>query len=151
MSQEARTLILDAEILQLIVGYPGGRFNLSLGEDEKAVLRAIRYCRGIVNAINIRQIQAHIDRDVRVIKKAVRTLRMDYRIPIGSSKHGTDGGYYLIVTEADRAAWVKDVLDQVRAELAVLRAAAGHQAGLELLGQLHMEAMNEQKAEAEHA
>jgi meiotically up-regulated gene 157 (Mug157) protein len=64
---------------------------------------------------------------------------MNYRLPIGSSKHGTDGGYFLMITGEDRAIWVKDVLDQVRAELAVLHAAAGQQATLELLGQLQIE------------
>jgi hypothetical protein len=35
--------------------------------------------------------------------------------------------------------------------VAVVRAAAGHQAGLELLGQLHMQMQQENEAEATHA
>ncbi len=142
---------LDSQILALLMGHPGGPLALSLDEGEKAVLRAIRYHRGLDAAINIREIQQQSKLDVRSIKGIIRTLRISFRLPIGSSKHGTEGGYYLILTEADRAAWVKEVFDQVRAEVAVVRAAAGHQAGLELLGQLHMQMQQENEAEATHA
>jgi hypothetical protein len=87
----------------------------------------------------IREIQERTKLEPRTIKQAVRTLRLNFHLPIASWKHAERGGYFLIVDEEDRAAWVKDVLDQVRAELLVLRAAAGAQAGLELLGQLRME------------
>lgn len=138
-SPEAAIQRLDSILLNLLLGHPGGTIGLSLEEDERDVLRAIRYMRGRANAITIGEIQAITKLSPRLIKKAVRTLRMEYQLPIGSSKHGTEGGYFLMITEADRLVWVKDVLDQVQAELAVLRAAAGQQATLELLGQLHLE------------
>jgi hypothetical protein len=135
---------LDSEILALLMGQAGGPLSLELEDNEKAVLRTIRFCRGIANAINIRDIQARTHLGARSIKEAVRTLRMSFRLPIGSSKSGTDGGYYLILTDSDRAVWVKTVIDQVRAELAVVRAAAGRQATLELVGQLHLEASKDE-------
>ncbi len=104
------------------------------------MLRAIRYMRGLANTIPISELQQTTKLSARQIKEVVRNLRISFRLPIGSSKRSGAGGYYLIVSAADRAAWVNDVLNQVRAELAVLRAAAGPQATLELLGQLHMEA-----------
>jgi len=141
-SQEIRIARIDALISALLMGTSGGPLSLSLEEPEKAVLRAVRYMRGLANAMPIREIQQRTSLDARQIKQAVRTLRMSFHLPIGSSKRGAEGGYYIIVTDDDCKAWTKDVLDQVRGELAVLRAAAGHQAGLELLGQLHMEALS---------
>jgi len=138
-SPEAQIARLDSEILNLLLGHSGGPLGLPMADDEKKVLRTIRYARGLANAITIAEIREKTDYDVRVVKKCVRALRMNYRLPIGSSKHGTDGGYFLMITGEDRAIWVKDVLDQVRAELAVLHAAAGQQATLELLGQLQIE------------
>ena len=150
-SQEAAIARLDSEIRDLLFGHSGGPLGLKLDQGEIAVLRAIRQSRGLANAVNLREIQRLSGLDVRSIKGIVRVLRMNFRLPIGSCKHATDGGYYLMITDADRAAWAKDVLDQVRAELGVLRAAAGHRAGLELLGQLHMEAVDAAHAEESHA
>ncbi len=130
---------IDSEILALLLGTSGGPLGLTLEEREKAVLRAIRYMRGQANTITIAEISKLTKLNAREIKLAVRTLRINFHLPIGSSKNGAEGGYFLMLTEADRAVWAKDVLDQVRAELAVLRAGAGQQATLELLGQLHME------------
>jgi hypothetical protein len=138
-SSEAAIARLDATILNLIMGYPGGPLDLTLEGREKTVLRTIRYMRGHANTITIAEISRITGLNPREIKLAVRTLRINYHLPIGSSKNGSDGGYFLMITDTDRAVWSKDVLDQVRAELAVLRAGAGQQAMLELLGQLHME------------
>jgi hypothetical protein len=137
---------LDAYILALITGRDGGPMGLALDDNQKAVLQILRYKRGMGNAIGLAEIVQRLSLNGRTVKGIIRELRMSWQLPIGSSKHGTEGGYYLMITDADRAVWTKDVLDQVRAELAVLRAAAGRQAGLELLGQLHMEAMRDQEA-----
>jgi hypothetical protein len=145
-SQDDRIRRLDASILHLITGGAGGSLGFTLRDEDKAVLKCIRYHRGLKNAINISEIAAQTELNVRTIKGAVRTLRLNFRLPIASSKHGSDGGYYLIVTEEDRGAWVRQALEQIRGELAVLRAVAGHHAGLELLGQLHMELTEEKEA-----
>lgn len=138
-TQEMAIARLDSQILDLMLGHNGGPLGLTLEEDEKSVLRAIRYMRGVRNAITIAELQKITNLSPREIKKSVRTLRMSFQLPIGSSKHSEHGGYFLIISAEDRSVWVGDVLDQVRAELAVLRAAAGPQATLELLGQLRAE------------
>jgi hypothetical protein len=145
-STEKRIQRIDGLILHLICGGSGGPLNLQIRDDEKAVLECLRFRRGLKNALTIREIQLRTKLDARVIKQAVRTLRLTFRLPIGSWKHADKGGYFLIVDDEDLAAWVKDVLDQVRAEIGVLRAAAGHQASLELLGQLQMEVQQENEA-----
>ena len=138
-SQEATVQRLDEQILSLILGYGGGPLGLKLDETEKTVLRSIRTRHGVQNAITIAEIQQHGNLTARAIKDAVRTLRMAFCLPIGSTKNVGSGGYFLMVSPDDRSIWAKDVTDQVRAELSVLRHAAGKQICLEMLGQLQME------------
>ncbi len=137
--QELLVARCDAEIRALLLGYAGGPRGLTLDDQEKAVLRRLRYRRGVINAINIRDLEQATGIGPRSLKEIVRNLRMNFRVPIGSSKNAAKGGYFIIVSNDDRAIWINDVLSQIRAEVAVLRAAAGHQAGLELLGQLMIE------------
>jgi hypothetical protein len=142
VSIEQRVQNIDAEILWLLCGKPGGPLNLTLSDDEKAVLAAIRYSRGAANAYPIREMQRRpgcerlTDRE---IKKAVRTLRINFRLPIGSSKQGSSGGYFIMLTDEDHSILRNQVLDQVRAELEVLKSVDGPRAALELLGQLQLE------------
>jgi len=139
-----RASLIDQEIALLLCGRSGGPFGLSMNDEEKAVLRAIRYHRGLGNAITIEQIRERVfggggrftDRE---IKQIVRTLRISYHLPIGSSKHGSAGGYFIIITPDDMAAFLKGPLEQMRAEAQVVRAVAGSRATRELLGQLQME------------
>ena len=148
-SADKRMERVDELILHLICGGAGGPLNLQLEDNEKTVLQCIRFKRGLKNAMTIREIHERTQLDPRTVKQAVRTLRINFHLPIASWKHSDRGGYYLIVDDADRSAWVKDMTDQIRSELAVLRAAAGHQSHLELLGQLQIEAG--QEGEGGHA
>lgn len=138
-SREMRIQQLDSEILQLLSGTHGGPMGLRMSDDERAVLTMIRYRRGSANAIKLADIQQRTKLHVRTIKEAVRTLRMNYHLPIGSSKQAETGGYFLMLSADDFAIWRRDVIDQMRAQAAVLRAACGHQAALEALGQLRAE------------
>ena len=145
-SPELRISRIDGLMVHLLCGRPGGPLNLTLEADDKAVLECLRFRRGIPNAMPIRDIQQRTKLDPRLIKQAVRNLRVNFHLPIGSWKHSERGGYFVIVDDEDLAAWVKDVLDQVRAEIGVLKAAAGHKVSLELLGQLQMEVREESEA-----
>lgn len=138
-TREERIRAVDHEIECLLYGRSGGPLGLTLGDDERAVLGQIRFRRGADRAIALRDIHRDTKLDIRTIKQAVRTLRLNFHLPIGSSKDGSAGGYYLMISSEDRAIWAKDVIDQVRAQLAVLRAANGRQAALEALGQLRTE------------
>lgn len=137
--RELRIQAIDNDILALLSGRSGGPLGLRLSDDERAVLTMIRYRRGADNAIKLADIHERTKLNVRTIKEAVRTLRMNFHLPIGSSKRAETGGYYLMLSAEDRAIWSRDVLDQVRAQLEVLRAANGRQAALEALGQLRTE------------
>ncbi len=130
---------LDGEILALLLGGAGGKFSLALSPAERKVLAAIRYHRGHNHAISLDDIQTRTSINGRTVKHVVRSLRMNFRLPIGSSKHSAKGGYFLMIDPEDIAIWRGDVLDQVRAELEVIRAAAGDQTVQELLGQLRVE------------
>jgi hypothetical protein len=141
VSIEQRVQSIDAEILWLLCGKPG-KLGMTLSLEEKAVLTAIRYCRGAANSVTIREMRTWKKCEAladRQIKQIVRSLRLQFALPIGSSKKGSDGGYFLIVTDADRTIFRNGVLDQVRAELEILRSVDGDQAALELLGQLSLQ------------
>jgi len=136
--QEAYIARIDGEILRLLCGQEGPLPGVTLDQQEKDVLQLVRFRRGLGSAVPIREIQQKTALSPRTIKDVVRTLRLNFRLPIGSSKRG-DGGYYIMVTREDVSAWSATVLDQVRAEVAVLRAAAGPDATNELIGQLSLE------------
>jgi hypothetical protein len=149
---EERIQRIDGEILQLLCGKPGGHLGLTLTDNQKRVLGLVRYRRGSARAMTIREMQMTIKSQEkqqfssrltdREIKQAVRALRMEFHVPVGSSKHGSDGGYFIMVSDEDHGILRGQILDQVRAELAVLRAVDGPQATLELLGQLQLEAQS---------
>jgi hypothetical protein len=143
-SIQERAQSIDAEILALLIGKSGGPFGLHLSEIESQVLSAVRFHRGAARALTIREMRDTrpgcaklTDREV---KAAVRSLRVTYRLPIGSSKMGSaGGGYFIMLTAEDHSILRGQVLDQVRAELAVLKSVDGPRAALELLGQLQLE------------
>lgn len=137
--QETLVARIDAEIASLLLGYAGGPRGLTLGDEEKKVLARLRFRRGLAKAINIRELQEGTGIGPRSLKEIVRNLRLNFRLPIGSSKRGSEGGYYVMVTAEDEAIWVNDVLSQVRAEVEVLRAAVRKRESLERIGQLAME------------
>jgi hypothetical protein len=144
-SIEARRQKIDGQIEWLLFGNPGGPLKLRLGADEKRVLAQIRYRRGAVNAITIAEMREALGRTSagaltdREIKNIVRGLRLQFHLPIGSSKRGSAGGYFIMLTGEDHAILRAQVIDQVRAELEVLKAIDGPHAALELLGQLQLE------------
>lgn len=129
----------DAAILLLLSGHVGGPRQMPLGQDEKNVLRCIRYQRGRAHAVSISAIREKTGLNPRQIKSAVRSLRLNFSLAIGSSKHAGDGGYYLIVDKEDLDSFIATALDQVKAEIEVVRAVGGRQAALDLVGQLSLE------------
>lgn len=136
---EERIQRIDGEILALLMGKPGGQFGAVLGEAERAVLPHIRYHRGAKNAITIREIKECTGLNERVIKDAVRKLRLDFRMPIGANR-GDGGGYYLVVTREDLELFKTQYLGQIRQEFDVYRAIIGEQADMELIQALKAEA-----------
>jgi hypothetical protein len=149
---DQRIRAIDLEIEGLLYGTRGGPFGLAMGDDEKRVLRLVRYRRGAKNAITIAEMRNAMIREGsahpeaggytilgdREIKQAVRTLRLNYHLPIGSNKAGM-GGYFIMISDEDHAILASQILDQVRGEIEVLRAVSSPRAALELLGQLQLE------------
>jgi hypothetical protein len=146
-SAEERVKQIDLEIELLLWAKPGGALKLSLSDDEKRVLSLIRYRRGAASAITIAEMQrgmAGAAGDIlsdRQIKQIVRTLRLNFRLPVGSNKGGM-GGYFIMLSDEDHAILAAQILDQVRAEIEVLRAVSSPHAVLTLLGQLQLEINN---------
>lgn len=144
-SIEQRRQRIDGEIEWLLFGNAGGPSHLVLNNNERRVLAQIRYRRGAVKAITIAEMREALGRTSagpltdREIKNIVRALRLQFHLPIGSSKRGSAGGYFVMLTGEDHAILRAQVIDQVRAELDVLKAVDGPHAALELLGQLQLE------------
>jgi hypothetical protein len=136
---EERAAAIDQTIDELLRGVHGGPYGLTMSDEEKTVLRRIRYHRGAKNAITIREITASTKFDERTIKGIVRKLRLSFQLPIGSNKHGSTGGYFIIVTAEDLSCFLAGPLQQIQAELQVVHAVGGSQAARELLGQLQLE------------
>lgn len=130
---------IDSTVLMLLTGHAGGPLGMSLGDKEKVVLTLLRYKRGLKNAVSIREIQEKTRLSPRTVKEVVRGLRVNFALPIGSSKSGKVGGYYIVITPEDARSWGKDLFGQVRAEVAAFRAAIGPEITAELVGQLSLE------------
>lgn len=135
--RESRSHWIDLQIGRLMYG--GSDLGVTLAPPEKAVLGCIRFHRGAEHAVSIRTIAFRTSLDARQIKNAVRTLRCNFHLPIGSSKHATKGGYFIILTPEDQAIFDGDFLGQIRAQVDAHRAVSGPHRTRELLGQLQME------------
>lgn len=131
---------MDQRIAELLHGMPGGPSQLYLDSAECAVLRALRFHRGAANAISIRELTSRLKIAEREIKQIVRTLRVSFRLPIGSSKSATAGGYFVIVSIEDQEIAAQGPLAQIRAEAEVLRVITSPERTRELLGQIQLEA-----------
>jgi 1,4-dihydroxy-2-naphthoyl-CoA synthase len=138
-SEQTTAERIDSNLLMLLTGNAGGPLGMTLSSDEKTVLHMLRYRRGLKNALSIRDLQQKTRLVPRSIKDIVRGLRMNFALPIGSSKSSLGGGYYIMITREDVSAWGNDLFSQVKAEVAAFRAAAGAQATAELVGQLSLE------------
>ena len=135
--REARCEYIDSQIRALLFG--GSVYGLTVSQDEKQVLSAVRFHRGSANAISIREITKSTGLDPREVKNVVRVLRCNFHLPIGSSKHAVKGGYFIILTKEDQAIFDSDFLGQIRAQVDAHRAVSGPHRTRELLGQLQME------------
>jgi len=138
-SEESYRAEIDQRIVDMLSGYRLGLRGEHLDSAEMAVLRAIRFHRGASNAISIRELQSRMKLSEREIKQIVRTLRIDFRLPIGSSKHSTSGGYFIIVSIEDQDIAAKGPLEQIRAEAEVLKVVTSPERTRELLGQIQLE------------
>lgn len=107
--------------------------------EEKQILHILRFHMGADRALKIRELARRTELSERAIKEAVRSLVIDYRLPIASSKDRRDGGYYLILTDSEQRDAVATVGKQIRAEAMRLRVLAGEHETVELLGQLQLE------------
>ena len=136
---EERAAALDQRIHDLLIGKPGGRFGSSLNDKEKAVLRGIRYHRSSAQPVTIRELIQKTKLDARAIKNAVRSLRLSYDIPVGASRDGEEGGYFLMLNREDLDLFLASALRQIQGELQVVRAVGGSSAAQELLGQLALD------------
>lgn len=129
---------LDQTLVALIYGQRAGMYGADLSGEQRLVLKSLRYHTSSANPITIRELREKTGLSEREVKDCVRTLRLTFRVPVGSSRNGERGGYFLILTDEDLALFLSGALRQIQAELEVVRAVAGPDRVAELLGQLSL-------------
>lgn len=136
---QMRREALDLRITQLLYGAGEGQFGLSLNSMERTVLKVLRYHTSVANAITIAQLSEKTKLNAREVKEIVRRLRLGFGLPIGASRSGSSGGYYFILTDEDRRLFKTQFMQQIKAELEVMRVVCTAEETRELLGQLTLE------------
>lgn len=136
---EMRREALDLRITQLLYGTGEGLFGHALNAPERVVLKALRYHTSSSNPITIRQLSSKTEMNERDVKDVVRRLRLSFGLPIGASRNGANGGYYFILTDEDRRLFKTMFMQQIKAELEVMRVVCTADETRELLGQLTLE------------
>jgi len=135
-TEAERVQRIDAEILALLMGKPGGKFGETLKPKENAVLSAVRFRRGHANTVTIREISRQTGLGERAVKDAAQSLRLSFRVPIAASKLGLRGGYFIAITEQDLNIMIANIRDQVRTEIDVMKVFIGERAALDIIDAL---------------
>ena len=115
----------------------GEHCRWSISERQRALLNVLYGRCGRENAIPIADLSTRLKMQPREIKEAVRELRLNFSVPIGSARTG-EGGYYLITSIEELMDTVRPYVGQAYSELAVARALAGDLAVNEMLGQMQL-------------
>lgn len=131
-----RAQALDQKIVDLLYGKGTSIFGDPLSFGQRGVLKALRYHTSSDNTITIRELRAKAGGNERDVKDSIRALRLNFGLPIGANRSGENGGYYFILSQKDMQIFLSQYLQQIRAELEVVRAVGGESATRELLGQL---------------
>jgi hypothetical protein len=127
---------VDALVEATLAGTRGPGWPLAI-EAEK-LLRALRSAHGARLARPIRELAPLLNLTEREVKQAVRTLVVEFRLPIVGSRVEPHG-YYLAVTTAERMQAARTLKHEVRALCLRIRALESQQEMLEYLGQLRAE------------
>jgi len=142
IAQERRAH-LDDQITRLLLGE--SQFRIT--EQQRRLLHILSKRYGRDRAIRISEIRQRLEISERTIKDLVRSLVTDFRLPVGASRDGVDGGYYLVMTPEEARSTAQPYIDEALKLLDRARVLVGDRAILELRGQL---AITEEVHEGEH-
>lgn len=89
---------------------------------QRALLRVLQMHVGRDRAVSVGELAEQLKSTPREVKGLVRDLRMrPFRVPIGSSRSQSDGGYFLCATAEERVQTARQYSQQALSELKVRR------------------------------
>lgn len=114
-----------------------GESAIELQPEERRALEKLQFRRGHRNPIARRDLERFLSKSEREVKDIVSRLVLTHELPIGSTR-SEPHGYFLIITEEDRAAACGPLEAQILAELKRLKVLRGVTTNDELLRQLQL-------------
>jgi hypothetical protein len=127
---------VESRVLELINSRDTKPWPLT--EDQRALLHVLRWHKGADRAITIAMLDAKLNIDVRGIKDAVRSLVVDFGLPIVGSRR-QPYGYYIAITAEEIAEAIRPLRGEIIQIARRVRALRGNEFLRELLGQIPME------------
>ncbi|QNI34502.1 hypothetical protein H7849_11765 [Alloacidobacterium dinghuense] len=134
LMQEREDLV-DQQVLNLLCG----RTQFPVTEQQRHILELLRYRRGRSKAIKISEISSRLNLSARFVKDMVRSLVVDFKLQIGASRDGADGGYYLVMSDEEALDTARPYIEEGIAMFKRAQVFVGTRAILELRGQLSIE------------
>lgn len=107
-------------------------------DQARQVLEALRTARGAAAARPIRELAEQLGIEPREVKKWVRSLVVEFHLPIVGSRI-PPYGYYLAISESERTYASATLKCEIRALAQRVQALEGKQTLREFLGQLRMD------------
>jgi hypothetical protein len=129
---EERRGCLDEQVANLLLG----KTPFCITEHQRRLLHILAKRYGRDRAISIGELKQRLEISERAIKDMVRSLVTDFFLPVGASRNGSDGGYYLVMTAEEARSTAQPYIDEALKLLKRASVLVGHRAILELRGQL---------------
>lgn len=114
-----------------------GRGAWEMDIDTKRLLWILTEHKGASNPIPLRELIAKTGIEGRELKAMVRSLVVDFEIPIGASR-AEPVGYYMAMNATERLAAARPYIHEIRKLASRVKALIGGQAFIEELGQMRM-------------
>lgn len=126
---------IEALINDLLLGKRG---PWPISDDQRKILRNLKYYKGAERTLAISWIQEHLRLAPRAIKAAMKSLVEDFGVPIGASRQ-EPYGYFLIITPEDLEQALRPLQNEITSLARRVRTLAGAQRVAEIFGQVRAE------------
>lgn len=138
-----RTAALDARINELLYRFDAQVKPWPLTAEQRDLLRLLQWHKSVAQAITIADISAKLSIDARAVKEAVRSLVVDFRLPIMGSRR-PPYGYYLAITPEEISQGLKTLRGEIVELARRIRSVESTNYLREMLGQIAVELEQEE-------
>lgn len=126
-----------------------GRGPRRLLDEERRIAQILRFHKGKQTALPLKDLALKLGSDGsavsdRLVKALIRSLIVDFRLPIGSCR-GELHGYYLIRTIEEARDTARPLVNEIKKLAQRVRVNVGRHYALEILGQVQLELEKEQE------